>query len=237
LPALGSARQKIASFFNCSGNFLKHHPGLGITLALTVFVKFIAFSAISILLSVFASASDLATQVRDELNLARTAPKQYAQIIATRMVGYHGIEGPSVINEAVRFLEKARPLPPLAFSDGICSSALTHVLDLGPSGGRGHVGSDRTMPWDRMARFGQWSGQAGENIYYGQRDARGIVIALIVDDGDRGRGHRKNIFSTAFHYAGIACGRHASFGTICVIDFAGGFVEGGTRMAHPVASL
>jgi hypothetical protein len=216
---------------------LKYLPGRGIAPALTVFVKFIAISALSILLSVFAHASDLATQVQDELNLARTAPQQYAQIIATRMAGYHGVEGPSVINEAVRFLQKAHPLPALTFSDGICSSALTHVLDLGPNGGRGHVGSDRTMPWDRMARFGQWSGQAGENIYYGERDARGIVIALIVDDGDRGRGHRKNIFSTAFHYAGIACGPHASFGRICVIDFAGGFVEGGTRIAHPVASL
>jgi len=200
-------------------------------------VKFIAIAALSILLSVFAHASDLVTQVRDELNLARTAPQQYAQIIATRMAGYQGIEGESAIREAVHFLEKARPLPPLVLSEGICSSALTHVLDLGPTGGRGHVGSGGTMPWDRMARFGQWTGLAGENIYYGQRDARGIVIALIVDDGDRSRGHRKNIFSPVFHYTGIACGPHASFGKMCVIDFAGGFIEGGTRMARPIASL
>lgn len=200
-------------------------------------MKFIAIPLLSILLSVFASASDLSIQVRDELNLARTAPQQYAQILASRMAGYHGIEGESAIREAVHFLEKARPLPPLVLSDGICSSALSHVLDLGPNGGRGHVGSGGTMPWDRMARFGQWTGQAGENIYYGERDPRGIVIALIVDDGERSRGHRKNIFSTAFHFMGIACGPHASFGRICVIDFAGGFVEGGTRMAHSVASL
>jgi uncharacterized protein YkwD len=200
-------------------------------------VKFIAVSVVSILLSVFARASDLAIQVRDELNLARTAPQQYAQIVASHIAGYQGIEGQSAIREAVRFLEKARPLPPLVLSDGICSGALAHVLDLGPAGGRGHVGSGGTMPWDRMARFGQWSGQAGENIYYGQRDARGIVIALIVDDGERSRGHRKNIFSPAFHFTGIACGPHASFGKMCVIDFAGSFVEGGARLAHPIASL
>jgi hypothetical protein len=200
-------------------------------------VKIIALLAISILLSTFASAADLALQVRDELNLARTAPKEYAAIIASRMAGYRGIEGECAIREAVQFLQKARPLPPLILSDGISSGALTHVLDLGPAGGRGHVGSGGTMPWDRMARFGQWSGRAGENIYYGQRDARGIVIALIVDDGERGRGHRKNIFSPAFHFTGIACGPHAGFGRMCVIDFAGGFVEGGARMAHPIASL
>jgi uncharacterized protein YkwD len=201
------------------------------------FVKFIAASVLSILLSVFAHASDLAIQVRDELNLARTAPQQYAQILASRMEGCQGVEGEAAVREAIRFLEKARPLSPLVLSDGISSGALTHVLDIGPAGGRGHVGSGGTMPWDRMARFGQWSGRAGENIYYGQRDARGIVIALIVDDGERSRGHRKNIFSPDFHYTGIACGPHASFGRVCVIDFAGGFVEGGSRMAHPIASL
>jgi uncharacterized protein YkwD len=200
-------------------------------------VKFIAVSAFSLLLSVFASASDLAVQVRDELNLARTAPQQYAQILAGRMAGYHGVEGESATREAIHFLEKVRPLPALVLSEGISSGALTHVLDLGPAGGRGHVGPGGTMPWDRMARFGQWSGRAGENIYYGQSDARGIVIALIVDDGERSRGHRKNIFSRDFHFTGIACGPHASFGKMCVIDFAGGFVEGGTRIAHPIASL
>jgi uncharacterized protein YkwD len=200
-------------------------------------VKFIAVSVLSILLSTFASASDLAIQVRDELNLARTAPQEYAQILAARMAAYQGVEGQSAIREAVHFLETARPLHALVLSDGICSGALTHVLDLGPVGRRGHIGSGGTMPWDRMARFGQWSGLTGENIYYGQRDARGIVIALIVDDGERTRGHRKKIFSPAFHYIGIACGPHASFGRMCVIDFAGGFVEGGTRMAHPIASL
>jgi len=199
-------------------------------------VKILAALAFSIFLTAFSHAGDMALQVRDELNLARTNPQQYAQIIAARMAGYHGIEGEKAVQEAVHFLEKSRPLPPLAMSDGLSSSALTHVLDIGPSGGRGHRGSGGTMPWDRMAHFGQWSGRAGENIFYGNRDARGIVIALIVDDGERGRGHRKNIFSTDFHFTGVAYGPHATFGKICVMDFAGGFVEG-SRPSTPLAAL
>jgi len=77
-----------------------------------------------------------------------------------------------------------------------------------------------------MAGVGKWIGSAGENISYGYSDAAMIVATLIVDDGVRGRGHRKNIFSRSFAVAGIACGPHTRFGGMCVIDFAGGFVEG-----------
>ena len=202
-----------------------------------VSMKIIQILIFSILFSSLANASELSLQVRDELNLARTAPQQYARILAARAASPQGLGGNSAVDEAIRFLEKSRPLPPLILSEGISSSALTHVLDIGARGARGHTGSGGTMPWDRMARFGQWSGRAGENIFYGQRDARGIVIALIVDDGERGRGHRKNIFSSDFHYTGIACGPHAAFGKMCVIDFAGGYMEGGSRASLPIASL
>jgi uncharacterized protein YkwD len=175
------------------------------------------------------------------MNLARTAPQQYAQIVASRTVGYRGVEGEGVAREAVRFLEKARPLPALTQSEGIRNSALSHVLEMGPTGGRGHVGSGGTQPWDRMARFGQWVGHAGENISYGRNDARGIVVQLIVDDGVRGRGHRKNIFNREFRVAGAASGFHATFGAMCVIDFAGAFIEApgrvATRTATPAAPL
>lgn len=187
-------------------------------------------------LSTSAFASDLADDVIAEINLARTAPQQYAQILASRTVGYRGVEGEGVVREAIRFLEKQRPLPPLAVSEGIRSSALTHVLDMGPTGGRGHKGSNGSQPWDRMARFGKWVGGAGENIDYGQRDARGTVVRLIVDDGVRGRGHRKNIFSGNFRVAGAAAGFHATYGAMCVIDFAGGFVETPGRVASRLTS-
>jgi uncharacterized protein YkwD len=92
-----------------------------------------------------------------------------------------------------------------------------------------------------MARFGKWSGRAGENIDYGQHDARGTVVRLIVDAGVSGRGHRKNIFNSTFRVAGAAAGYHATYGSMCVIDFAGGFVEAAERVASrsalPAGSL
>ena len=194
-------------------------------------MKFFAALALSLFCAVSARADFSAAQVEAELNLARTAPRQYAQILASRARGHRHIEGDRVVEEAVRFLEKARPLPPLTRSEGLGASALSHVLDAGPSGARGHTGSDGSTPWKRMARFGRWSGHAAENISYGERDARGVVVSLILDDGVRDRGHRQNIFSRDLLRVGVACGSHAGFGTMCVMDFAEAFAEADAKVA------
>ena len=186
-------------------------------------MKFFAALAVSFFCTAFLYADDLAAQVQAELNLARTAPQRYTQIVSSYALGHRHVGGDRAVQEAIHFLEKARPLPPLARSEGLTASALSHVLDQGATGARGHSGSDGSTPWKRMARFGRWSGHAAENIAYGRCEAREIVVALIVDDGVRDRGHRLNIFGSDFRVAGIACGPHAAYGTMCVIDFAAAF--------------
>ncbi|MCE9608946.1 MAG: CAP domain-containing protein [Chthoniobacter sp.] len=182
-----------------------------------------------------AGPGDLADEVQAEINLARTAPQEYARIVAREAGGRQHIEGERVVREAIRFLEKASPLPPLRMAPGLQESARSHVSDQGPSGGIGHRGDDGSTPWKRMTRFGSWSGRAAENIAYGRHDARGIVVALIVDDGVRDRGHRQNIFGREFRCAGIATGPHARYGTMCVIDFAAAYKERADELAENAA--
>lgn len=170
-------------------------------------------------------ADETARGVLDEINLARTHPREYARILAAQRDLFQSCDGQRALREAVHFLDRARPLPPLAFSNGLAMSAMTHVMNQGVHGDTGHRGTDRSTPWDRIARYGKWYGHAGENIAYGVRDPRRIVATLIVDAGVRGRGHRKNIFCSGFGVAGVACGWHARYGTMCVMDFAGGFVK------------
>lgn len=195
-------------------------------------MKYFAALFLALLSAASLRADDLPAEVRAELNLARTAPQQYAEIVARHAQGRPYSEGDRVVKEAIRFLQKARPLPPLASSQGLSSSALAHVLDQGATGKVSHRGRDGSTPWKRMARFGQWSGRAAENIMYGRTDARSIVVDLIVDDNVRDRGHRLNIFGREFRYAGIATGMHARYGTMCVIDFAAAFREASEVVAE-----
>jgi len=164
-----------------------------------------------------------AAAVLRELNLARENPSLYATFVAESRP-FHMIEHGHAVDEAVRYLKKARPLQPLTLSTGMSRAAADHCAEQ-VEGQLGHNGSDRSSPGDRISRYGNWSVSWGENISYGQKTARGIVLTLIIDAGVRSRGHRKNIFNPKFNYAGAAFGPHARYRTVCSIDFAGGYAE------------
>ena len=166
-----------------------------------------------------------AAAVIHELNLARENPKLYATFVAESRP-YHMIEQGRAVDEAVRFLQKAHPLPALTLSAGMSRAAADHCAEQ-IAGQLGHEGSDRSHGGDRLSRYGSWSATWGENISYSRKTAREVVLALIIDDGIRGRGHRNNIFNPKFNYAGAAFGPHARYRTVCTIDFAGGYAERG----------
>jgi uncharacterized protein YkwD len=145
-----------------------------------------------------------------EINLARENPTFYATLVAESRP-FHMVEGGRVVDEAVRFLKRTRPLAPLALSAGMCCAAADNCAE--QSGEQlGHLGTDHSSLGDRINRYGAWSGTCGENISYGQRTARGIVLTLIIDHGVRSRGHRQNIFNAKFDFTGAAYGPHAVTG-------------------------
>jgi uncharacterized protein YkwD len=93
----------------------------------------------------------------------------------------------------------------------------------GPRGDVGH-GPHGSLG-RRMESHGVWAGLTAESISYGQATPRDVVRQLVVDAGVRDRGHRKDIFGPAYQDAGVACGRHARWRFMCVIDFAGSIVR------------
>jgi len=180
-------------------------------------------------------------EVLNELNLARTDPKQYAEFLSEMRPHFNGNhlerpgevilvtqEGVAAVDEAISFLRSTEALSALRSSRGLSLAARSHVKDQ-QNGAMGHTGSDSSQPWDRMNRYGTWQDKVAENIAYGGYSARGVIIQLIVDDGVPSRGHRVNMFNPEYRFVGVGCGAHARLGDMCVMDFAARYSEQSKR--------
>lgn len=185
--------------------------------------------------------SDLEKELILEINMMRSDPARYAKEFIEplaknynrRILRYPGDnplithEGVSALNECVRELKRQQALPIMYPSRGLTQAARDHVRDQSKSGKTGHNGSDRSGMRDRIERYGKWQVSIAENIAYGAKTARQIVIYLLVDDGVKSRGHRKNFLNPAFKVVGVATGSHPQYDVMSVMDFAGGFETAG----------
>jgi uncharacterized protein YkwD len=173
-----------------------------------------------------------------ELNAARTNPTGYAARVAATLPDYHGnlltrpgwpvavrtVEGTAAAREAIAALRAQPRENALVLDEGLSRAARVLADDQSRTGAVGHTASDGSSPSDRISRFGTWGLSNAENVDYGHAaSGRDIVEDLVIDDGVRDRGHRRNVFDPAAHVVGIACAPHPRYGTVCVIDQAGVF--------------
>lgn len=124
-------------------------------------------------------------------------------------------EGPVAVDEAIRAIRAAKPLSQLQHSDLLARVAADHVAYQSRTGTTGHY-TRGIGPGERMVmRGGQY--RVSEVITYGHHSARGVVPQLLIDDGVPDRGHRVRLLRGDYRYAGVACGTHPTYRTMCVI--------------------
>jgi uncharacterized protein YkwD len=183
------------------------------------------------MLSPASAESSLETAVLAELNDARADPAAYARKLETyrtyfhaKMVRMPGLkvdieteEGVAAVDETIGFLARQAPLGRLDTAVLLRAAAADHVAEQSATGATGHDSDDGSEPADRVKRRGGGP-YVAEVIAYGPIDAADVVRQLIVDDGVADRGHRTVLFSPELRYAGVSCGSHLAYRTMCVID-------------------
>ena len=176
--------------------------------------------------------------VLNEINQARANPQVYASYLEklkplfkgkeyqTETLAVTTKEGWNAVEDAITFLRAAKPVGPLSMSEGLCLAAIAHVKEQSGSGTTGHKTSGSgSLVEDRVKPFGNWQGGIGENLSYGNESARDRLLTWLIDDGFASRGHRKRLMSAEYKVAGLSCGPHPEYGTMCCLTLAGSFTD------------
>lgn len=178
---------------------------------------------------------ELEQQIIFELNKVRSDPKRFAdEYLEELRAGFEGNiftypgqdpvkskEGITPLNECIKILKRTPPMPILKPAEGLSKATVELLADQQKHGGIGHIARNGSTPQKRIEKYGEWDTCSAEDITYGSFEARQIVIFLLIDDGVPDRSHRKNILNPCFHFAGVAYGKHPSYQSMCVIDYAG----------------
>lgn len=159
----------------------------------------------------------------DPAGLARSL-RVYRGFYRARLVTVPGIrarlitqEGVRPVDEAISFLDRQATAPSLNPDRVLADAAADHTAEQSATGRTGHYGPDGTGPAERTMRRGG-SPYVGEVIAYGATDPVDVIRQLVIDDGVLDRSHRQLLFAPELRYAGVSCGPHPFYHTMCVID-------------------
>lgn len=170
-------------------------------------------------------------QILAEHNKIRKDPKSYIPILDEQIkmfkenvlyrpneIPIQTNEGTAAYIEAIEFLKNVKPVCQLELNQDLCRAAEDHLVDIAPKGLVSHESTDGKNVSDRIEKYCEWEGTCAENIDFGSRTGLDVVLSLLVDDGIKTRGHRKNLFKDDVKYVGIASGDHKEYETCIVID-------------------
>lgn len=172
-------------------------------------------------------------QVLAELNALRRDPVAYVDalkryreyyqanliVVPGAPVRYITQEGATPVDEAITYLRRQARRGTLQPAEPLAAAAADHCADQAGDGSVGHVGPDGSSPSDRVERRGGGI-YVSEVIAYGAETPADVVRQLVIDDGVPDRSHRNLLLADRLRFAGVSCGVHPTYRTMCVVDFA-----------------
>lgn len=153
------------------------------------------------------------------LNLARVAPENFNRSVYKPYLQEKGISKSSYTKSLERALSQLSALPPLMPHQGLTKVAESQAKDLNQSGKVSHYNSRGESPGKRIGKVGNFN-MTAENIDFGNSTPLDILFNLLIDEGVKGVGHRKNLLHPNLTHIGVAIGPHPTYGVMCVQDFA-----------------
>lgn len=142
-----------------------------------------------------------------EINFVRQYPKVYASIVAEHLAkeskSWWGLSKDEY-DAGMELIDELKEMPPAQLlypKKCVYQAARKHGEDCKKRGYTDHTGSDGSSPFSRISQF--CTGLRGnENIVGGKKDARVLVIQLLIDSGISSRGHRYNMLNPDWQYIG-----------------------------------
>jgi len=147
-------------------------------------------------------------------NLARANGSLFASTFLDEYIRVKKLKPNSYIQSLYDELQHVSNLPMLIPERDLYKVAREHASWSGKKGYEGHKGfKQRYTPM--MKKYVE----VGENIYYGPYTPLEIVIQLLIDEGIKDLGHRKNLLSPDFNSIGVAIKPHKTYEYNCVMGF------------------
>jgi len=179
-----------------------------------------AIICLTILLPAFGHAQSREEEVLKLLNTVRANPKAFITSHVNTYLKARDLNNNRYAKSLVADLKKCQKMDELKSSKILSAVAQMHALDMGKTGLVGHTSSDGTPFSDRLRKKAKAGGMIGENCDYGNEEPLDIVMALLIDDGIKSLGHRRNILEPHYRWIGIAIEKHKTYRVNCVMDFA-----------------
>lgn len=164
--------------------------------------------------------SAIEKEVMYYINLVRINPSKFEKEVLQPY-----LQGKKISRKYVSSLKKElknlKPLTELKHTQKLFEFAKHHAKTTGKIGKVGHKSVLFKSYKSRSKKLLQTYSNVGENIQYGYNDGELIVLDLLIDEGIKDLGHRRNILNKDFEYIGISIQNHKKYNHNCVIEFGG----------------